>query len=411
MSDHAPVTAPVADWATDYDIFDPGYIADPFTIWDQLREGCPIAHSDRWGGSWLPTRYDDVTAIARDIERFPSGYGIAVVPPPQQLVDGESSGPPAPIPFGVPPISADPPLHTWTRRLILPSMSPRRVDEYETLTRALCRQLVDGFVDQGRADAAADYAQQIPVRVIAHILGVPPEMSDTFTGWVRDVLEFAYDAERRMRGITGIMTFLNETIAARRAQPGDDLISELVQVEVDGKPVEDGYVLGMCGLLLIAGIDTTWSAIGSALWHLATHPDDRRRLVAEPDLMPTAIEELLRAYSPVTMARKLPHDVDYGGCPMKTGERVLMNFPAANRDPEVFDRPDEVVLDRQHNRHVAFGAGIHRCAGSNLARMELRVAIEEWLARIPEFELDATGEVTWAGGQVRGPRNVPVTFG
>lgn len=411
MSEHAPVTATVADWATDYDIFDPGYIADPFTIWDQLREGCPIAHSDRWGGSWLPTRYDDVTAIARDIERFPSGYGIAVVPPPQQLVDGDPSAPPAPIPFGVPPISADPPLHTWTRRLILPSMSPRRVEEYETLTRALCRQLVDGFVDTGRADAAADYAQQIPVRVIAHILGVPPEMSDTFTGWVRDVLEFAYDAERRMRGITGIMNFLNDTIAARKAQPGDDLISELVQAEVDGKPVEDGYVLGMCGLLLIAGIDTTWSAIGSALWHLATHPEHRRRLVAEPELMPTAVEELLRAYAPVTMARKLPHDVEYGGCPMKMGERVLMNFPAANRDPEVFERPDEVILDRQHNRHVAFGAGIHRCAGSNLARMELRVAIEEWLARIPEFELDEAGEVTWAGGQVRGPRNVPVTFG
>jgi cytochrome P450 len=174
--------------------------------------------------------------------------------------------------------------------------------------------------------------------------------------------------------------------------------------------VDESYILGIAALLLIAGIDTTWSAIGSSLWHLATHPDDRRRLVAEPELLPTAVEEFLRAYSPVTMARVLDQDVEYEGCPMKSGDRILMNFPAANRDPAVFDEPDSVIIDRQHNRHVAFGAGIHRCAGSNLARMELRVAIEEWLARIPEFELEDPALVTWAGGQVRGPRNIPVVF-
>jgi cytochrome P450 len=163
-------------------------------------------------------------------------------------------------------------------------------------------------------------------------------------------------------------------------------------------------------LTLIAGVDTTWSAIGSALWHLATHPDDRRRLVREPEIMPTAIEDLLRAYSPVTMARIVASDVEYNGCPMHEGDRVLLNFPAANRDPAQFPDPDMVILDREANRHVAFGSGIHRCAGSNLARMELRVAIEEFLARIPEFELDPSGEVTWAGGQVRGPRTLPVTF-
>jgi cytochrome P450 len=124
--------------------------------------------------------------------------------------------------------------------------------------------------------------------------------------------------------------------------------------------------------------------------------------------MPTAIEEFLRAYAPVTMARRLVEDKEYKGCPMKAGERVLMNFPAANRDPEVFVDADKVILDRQQNRHLAFGAGIHRCAGSNLARMELRVAVEEWLARIPEFEVVDQSKVTWAGGQVRGPRTIPV---
>ncbi len=397
---------PVTDWATDYDIFDDGYVRDPYGIWDQLRSVCPIAHTERWGGSWLPTTYADVTAMARNIEDFPSGNGIAVVPPPDA---GLTVGAPA-LPSGVPPISADPPLHTWTRRLILPSMGPKRVEEYEVLTRALCRQLVDGFIADGQADAAADYAQQIPVRVIAHMLGVPPEMSATFTGWVRDVLEFAFDSERRVHGMVGIATYLREVIAERKVNPGADLISELLVAEVDGAPVEETTVLGMAVLLLIAGIDTTWSAIGSSLWHLATHPDDRRRLVAEPELLPTAIEELLRAYSPVTMARRLSYDLEFQGCPMHEGDRVLMNFPAANRDPAVFERADEVVLDREHNRHVAFGAGIHRCAGSNLARMELRVALEEWLARIPEFEVVDPDAVTWAGGQVRGPRNVPVVF-
>lgn len=407
---HVADTKPVADWATDYDIFDLDYVNDPYGVWAELRNRCPIAHSDRWGGSWLPTRYEDVTAIARDIEMFPSGNGIAVVPPPAAVVAGGPGGGPGLLPYGVPPISSDPPLHTWTRRLILPWMSPQRTLTYEGMTRDLCNRLIDSFIETGSADAAADYAQQIPVRVIAHILGVPETMSDTFTGWVRDVLEFAFDEERRVRGMTGVINFFTEALASRRSNPGDDLISELLHTEIDGAPIDDTVILGMCSLLLIAGVDTTWSSIGSSLWHLATHADDRKRLVAEPELMPTAIEEMLRAYSPVTMARRLTEDVEYKGCPMRAGERILMNFPGANRDPEVFENPDEVILDRAVNRHVAFGAGIHRCAGSNLARMELRVSIETWLQRIPEFEVSDPAGVTWAGGQVRGPRTIPVRF-
>ena len=213
------------------------------------------------------------------------------------------------------------------------------------------------------------------------------------------------------RGRDGILTYLTEEIEARRTNPGDDLISDLLHAEVDGEPVPEAHVLGTAALTLIAGVDTTWSSIGSSLWHLATHPADRRRLVAEPELIPTAIEELLRAYSPVTMARIVAEDVEVAGCPMKAGDRVLLNFPAANRDPDAFPDADTVIIDRAQNRHAAFGLGIHRCAGSNLARMELRVAIEEWLAAIPEFRLEDGAEVTWAGGQVRGPRTIPVVVG
>ena len=406
MSD-SEAAAPVRDWATDYDIFDPAYIADPFGVWDDLRERCPIAHTERWGGSWLPTRYEDVTEMARDIEHFPSGNGISVVPPPQ----GTTGGGPGLLAYGLPPISADPPLHTWTRRLVLPTMSPARVAEYEVYTRALCTRLLDEIVPRGEADAAAEYAQQIPVRVIGHILGVPEDMSDTFVEWVRDVLEFANDGERRLRGITGILHYLEGAMDEREANPTHDFISELLFAENDGERIDRAVVMGMCALLLVAGIDTTWSSIGSSLWHLATHPEDRRRLTAEPELWPTAIEELLRAYSPVTMARRLGEDVNFKGCPMKAGDRILMNFPGANRDPDAFPDADKVILDREHNRHVAFGAGIHRCAGSNLARMELRVSLQMWLERIPEFEVTDPALVTWAGGQVRGPRSIPVQFG
>jgi cytochrome P450 len=195
-----------------------------------------------------------------------------------------------------------------------------------------------------------------------------------------------------------------------RKGPGDDLISYLVrQTYPDGAPFKDNHVLGSLRLLLVAGIDTTWSGIGSCIWHLATHPDDRRRLVAEPALMPTAIEELLRAYAPVTMAREVAKDKEVGGCTFKAGQMVMLSFPAANRDPEMFPDAGKVVIDRKENRHAAFGLGIHRCIGSNLARMELTVAVEELLKRIPDFSLN--GEVTWSEGSVRGPRRLPIRFG
>jgi cytochrome P450 len=397
-------TAPVNDWASDFDVLDPGYIIDPFSIWDDLRARCPIAHTERRGSNWLPTRYDDVTAIAHDTEHF-SSLKVAVIP----VGDNPSDDGPH-LEYGLPPISADPPLHTWTRRLLLPWFSHRRVEGYVPLTRDLCRSLLNGFAERGHADAAAEYAQQIPVRVIAQILGVSADRADDFTTWVRDILEFGDDPERRIPASNALFDYFVTQLEHRRHSPGDDLLSELLRTEVDGAPLEDTLILGMAALVLIAGVDTTWSAIGSSLWHLSTHPDDLRRLVQDPALMPVAIEELLRAYSPVTMARVVAEDIEFAGCPMKEGDKVLMNFPAANRDPEAFEHPDVVDLARERNRHVAFGSGIHRCAGSNLARMELQVALEEWVRRIPTFAFDHGQEMTWAGGQVRGPRTLPVAF-
>jgi len=402
-------TEPVSDWVTDYDIFDPQYVKNPFLIWNELREKCPVAHSERWGSSWMPTRYEDLFNIARDVQHF-SSRNVLVAPagPPPPEAGAEAT---AAFQVGAPPITSDPPVHTWARRLLLPPFSAKAIERWEPETRELCRSLIAGFISNGHADAAVDYAQQIPPRVIASMLGISKDMASTFTDWVRGFLEFGLtNADLRGEAARAILGFLQERIEERREQPGDDLISYLLKSQVDGRPVPEPHVLGTCFLLLVAGIDTTWSSIGSALWHLAQHPEDRARLVSEPGLVPVAVEELLRAYSPVTMARVVAEDVEYAGCKMSAGDRVLMSFPAANRDPDKFPDADKVIIDRAENPHIAFGVGIHRCAGSNLARMEMRVSIEEWLARIPEFRLEDPDAVTWAGGQVRGPRSIPVVF-
>jgi cytochrome P450 len=399
-------TGPVEDWSTDYDIFDDDYVTDPAPVWAELRERCPIAHTQRWGGSWLPTRYQDVAAMARLVPELSSRFPL-VVPPAIELGTADALAYQA----GIPPISSDPPDHGPARRLILPAFAPPAVAAHEPFTRELAHRLVDGFVERGRCDGAAEYAQQIPPRVIAHLLGLDEEMGATFVTWVRGILEHGLtDPELRIRTAGQIFEFFAKVVAQRRANPGDDFISRMLTGDLDGQPVSDAHAVGTCNLLLVAGIDTTWSSIGSALWHLAAAPSDRRRLVEDPDLLPTAVEELLRAYSPVTMGRVVSEDVKVNGVTLHAGDRVLMSFPAANRDPEVFPDPDQVVLDRAHNRHIAFGVGIHRCAGSNLARMEMNVALSVFLERIPEFSLENPDAVTWAGGQVRGPRCLPLVF-
>ena len=214
------------------------------------------------------------------------------------------------------------------------------------------------------------------------------------------------DPRERRDEDTPLEDYLDKHIADHVENPRDDLITYLLDVDLDGDKLDPEVVRGVIILLLVAGIDTTWSSIGSSIWHLAQHPEDRRRLREEPEVMNFALEEFLRYYAPVTMARMVAKDNDFHGCPMKQDDWVLLPFPAANHDPEVFDRAEEFVIDRQQNRHGAFGLGIHRCLGSNLARLELKIAIEEFIGRFPEFEL--AGETRWSVGQIRGPRELPV---
>lgn len=403
-----PVTGHDAlDWAADFDHAHPAYNADADAIWSGLRTGgCPVAHTDRYGGVWLPVTHDAVHQIAYDTEHFSS---VGVVVSNQKPDWGQ-----APL-GGAAPITSDPPAHHAARRLLLPAFSPRAIDPWEPEIRALCRQLLDdaagGLGDDRVMDAAVQYAQHIPVNVIVRMLGMPLEDAELFREFVHVVLE-AVDVtpDERLASLQRLGDYIRAAVADHQATPREDLIGYLVaQRDEHGQPLTEQHIVGTVILLLVAGIDTTWSAIGSALFHLATHADDRERLVADPSLMATAIEELLRAYAPVTMARVVAKDVDVAGVTMRRGDWTLLPFPAANLDPAAFDRADEVLIDREQNRHAAFGLGIHRCLGSNLARLELRIAVEEFLARFPDFHL--AGDVQWSVGQVRGPRRLPVAIG
>ena len=391
--------APVKDWATDFDHTDPAWNDDPFPIWDGLRKSCPIAHSERFeDGAFFPSRYADVRKISYDTEHFSSR---------RVIVREKKFNPVMPSP----PITSDPPEHRPARMPLLPAFNPKAIERLTPGTRAMCNRLIDSFIGKGTCDAATDYAQHIPTRVIANMLGMDEEDGDRYRRWIKMALEEGiHDNAKVMQSLKEMSAYFAEELARRGSAPGEDLISFMRDQRVNGQPLAPEKVIGTLRLLLIAGIDTTWSAIGASLWHLAKNPQDTARLVAEPSLMDTAVEELLRAYAPVTMAREVKKDVTINGCPMKAGAMVLLSFPAANRDPEMFPDADKVLIDRQENRHAAFGLGIHRCIGSNLARMELRVAIEEWIKRIPVFRLENAAGVIWSEGTVRGPRTLRVNW-
>ncbi|HVT63871.1 MAG TPA: cytochrome P450 [Mycobacteriales bacterium] len=394
------VVGPVADWATDWSHMEEEWAEDCYKIQEDLRGRCPIAHTDRFGGGWLPVNHEHVSEIAYDTERFSSRSPVVGnFRPPLEI---------APV-GGIPPISSDPPFHHDARKLLLPAFTRTAVSKLEPATREFCHKLIDDIGDVDVVDAATHYAQHIPMRVIAYMMGFPAEDGPKFRQYVEDTLEgINLEPQERLEKVGALFNYLLVQIRAHLAEPKDDLTTYLLEAEINGEKLDPFHVAGTMSLMLVAGIDTTWSAIGASLWHLAKTPSDLQRLVAEPALLPTAMEEFLRAYAPVTMGRIVTQDMNWHGVDMKAEDWVLLSFPAANRDPAKFDRADEVVIDREVNKHAAFGLGIHRCVGSHLARMELRVALEVWLERFPKFSLEDPDAVHWSTGQVRGPRTLPL---
>lgn len=389
------MTDPVDDWARDWDHAHPDWAADPFTILTNLRDSCPVAHTERYGGAWMVSSYDLIDQITHDTKAF-SSRETGVRPPGMNTKKS-------------PPITSDPPEHGVHRRILLPAFAPRAILELEDELRSYCRWLISAIGAVDTFEATTAYAQHIPTRALAMLLALPESDADTFRGWVRAIMVDGHDDfDARLRATDELKEYLRPLVEERRGSDGDDVLTCVANATIEGRPVDEDFAVGMAYLLVVAGIDTTWSALGTAIWHLGTHPTDLGRLVEDTDLFPTAVEEFLRMYAPVAVGRIATRPTEVGGCPIDAGDRVLLPFVSANRDPAVFDRADEFIIDREVNRHAAFGLGVHRCLGSNLARLELRVALEEFVMAFPRFRVDPAEEITWTLGHVRGPHRVPI---
>lgn len=381
--------------ADDYDLYSEEFRSDPHAQFAAMRSGCPVAHSGKWGGSWMFSGYDDVRDLARDADRFTS-RAIEVAGP----LDSAGG-------LSLPPLTSDPPEHRPDRDVLMPYFMPASVAEMEPMIRGEARRLAAELARRGEGDVIEDYAQPLTLAVLTSILGVPD--GSQITDWmIRMIRVGPMDQQVRAGAVREIIAYIDGLLAEREraGNTGTDLLSYLNRAEIDGQPLSRKHRIGSGFLVLIAGADTTWSAIGSSLWHLATRPDDRQRLLDQPELLDSAIEEFLRFYAPVTVGRLAREDVEAHGRRVPAGDRVILPFAAANRDPAVFEDPEELRIDRRRNRHLTFGSGAHRCLGSNLARLELRVTLEEWLKAMPQFRLADDERILWSGGQTRGPERV-----
>lgn len=393
-----PVAEPVANWVTDWDWLDDQWGENAIEIFNEVREQCPVASTERYGRSFMPVTMEAAKTIAQDTEHF-SSWRVGISMP----------GTPG---FPAPPITSDPPDHLGHRKVLLPSFSPKNIAGLEDELRRYARELIASLSELDAVDAADVYTQKIPVRGICALTGAPESDADLYLDWIYRNFQVAPKRPAERIKINEEMSaHLDALLSDRLENPRDDMLTMIANAEIDGEEIPWDLKTGYVSLLIIAGIDTTWSALGSGLWHFAQHPEEVAQLVDSPNdslLWQTASEEVLRYYAPVSMARQVVKDVEVTGCPMRVGEQTLVNFPAANHDPEAFENPEEFQIDRLRNRHVAFGMGIHRCVGSNLARLELLVGLQEWIKAFPNYSLDPAKKTLWANGQVRGPRNIPV---
>jgi cytochrome P450 len=358
---------------------------DVFSTYSRLRAVCPVGRSDRYGGFWYLTKNEDIFAAEQD----PGTFSVA----PSMLLPDFGAD------FPLIPLDIDPPDHARYRRILLPLFTPKAVARLEDGMRSTARQLIEQMREQRVADVSALYARPMPTVVFSRLAGFPEKDWPRFDAWVDDIIyERTTNPARARAAAREVVDYFDRLLRARAdVADNHDLISELLGARIDGEPLTHHDLVSYCYLLFVAGLDTTAWAIRSSLWYLARDAEAQERLRREPTLIPAAAEEFLRTMSPVqAMARTCRADTEIHGRQLKAGDRVLLVFGAGNRDPDSFERPDEIQIDREPNRHLAFGAGIHRCLGSHLGRRELVVALEEFLCCVPGFS-HAQPEEKWHG--------------
>ena len=363
----------------DFDHHSEAFAADPWSQLARLRSECPVARTGSHGGFWVLTGYEEIRRVATDDETFSSAETLVI--PPKKNVGQKSI-----------PAEMDAPEFLAFRRILHPMLSPAAVDRLTPVIERFVHAAIDSFIEKGSCDFVHDFADPVPAMTTLYKLGLPVELWKDFSVPLHQVVFLRQDSPRRVNvteGLQFVAQTIRDTIAERRKAPRDDMISYLLNCTVDGRAVTDHEVKEMATLIVQGGFDTTGSAISNALLYLDKHRDARRRLVEEPALMTSAVEEFLRYEAPQTaMARVATKDVVIGGRDISKGDRLLLVWASANRDGTAFDDPDRVVLDRFPNRHITFGHGAHRCLGSNLARRQIQVALRAVLRRLPDYTID-----------------------
>jgi hypothetical protein len=381
-------------------------VQTPYDLYSEMRKRCPVAHSDAHeeNGFWIFSRYQDVLRAARDHETYSNAGGITL--PAVGLVRP------------LIPLEYDPPLQTSYRGLLSPLFSPRQTARIEERLRAQTIGLIDAFIDRGSCDLVTEFCERQPTMALWQepFLGDPIPVGDgdddwvgAFQSWIHDLTHVPSKTVEAGQQIGG---YLMALIEHRRQNPADDIPTLLLSATVEGRPLSEEEVFDYLFMLFAAGVETTAASLGAIFHFLGRNPDIRTRLATEPSLIPTACEELLRFLGPTQATRRtLKRAVDVDGHALREGDSVLLLWGSADRDEDEFDAPDRCILDRFPNRHLAFGAGTHRCLGSNLARLELRLSLEEFLRRIPDYEVTATDdELEWGVGTDRALQHLPITF-
>jgi cytochrome P450 len=373
--------------------------------WDAVKvvqDHGPLTWVDSNGGFWAATSYDLVLRMAQDWETFSSAEGVALNRPGPDVV-----------PY-IMPIDVDPPRQRAYRKQLNPHFVPKILRKYEDAINAIADELIDTFIDRGRCDIAVDFARKFPGTVFFRlIVSCSDEDFRRIEPSARVVSFESDDPEKFARGAADLREWAAGVLAAREADaPADDVVNAVMHLRDHGEYFADHELLSGLQILAQGGIGTSASTIGVIMRVLAQQPELQDRVRRDPALVSALMEECLRLEPPVAlMFRTVTRDIEINGRQIKQGDKVGLFFGAANRDPAVFERPEEVHIDRPHNRHLAFGAGPHRCIGSNLARLQIRVAIERLVDRLPPFRIPDGAEVTYLSGQARGPASVPLEFG
>jgi cytochrome P450 len=400
------------DVVVDIDHHSAEYSANELEINADLRRRCPVAWNENYGGFWYVTGFDAVAQAARDGEVFAHKYEPNAADGVNYL--GEMG---VPRPEGQPPLGigeVDGPYHLALRRALTPFFSSGAVEKM----RPFMEQSVHWFLDQKIADGAMDlvldYASPVPAILTMRLMGLPYDNWQLYANLFHSVMD-APDADAYNKAIAEVPAMIDGLLkfaAARRADPGDDLTSFLVQFEFEGNRLDDNQLIDILWNLIGGGVDTTTSLTALSLLHLGTHPELRQQLIDRPELYRTAADEFLR-YCSVnkTLSRTVSRDTVLGGQQLRRNDQVLISWLAANHDAREFDRPDEVVLDRAPNRHVAFGLGPHRCIGAPLARVMFEVMVKAVLERLPDYVVHVDGVHHYSGNpSMTGLGKLPVTF-